>query len=110
MRRIAVFLVLLLLILTFNAYACVLPLPEPPAMDCSSNTEEPVRGTCDAFLELGPHSQVSPTHALQTFHLSSALPMSLLPDTFIPVVHVIEPPRNTITSIHLSIPITVLRI
>ena len=44
MRRIAIFLVLLLLILTFNAYACLLPL-QPESMDCSSATEQPVRQT-----------------------------------------------------------------
>jgi hypothetical protein len=52
MRRIAVFLVFLLLILTFNAYACVLPLQTVTQTDCPSDTEDQARQTCDAFLEL----------------------------------------------------------
>ena len=59
MTRICTFLVLLLLVLTFNAYACLLPLQPESAMDCSSATEQPVRETCDAFLELGPQSHAS---------------------------------------------------
>ena len=39
------FLVSLLLVLTFNAYACILPLQTPSQMDCSSTTEQPVRQT-----------------------------------------------------------------
>jgi hypothetical protein len=110
MRRIAILLVLLLLVLTFNAYACILPFPQPPAMDCPSETEEPVRGTCDAFLELGPHSQASSNNALITFHHTYALSVPLLPDIFVPIVQVTEPPRSADTPVHLSIPITVLRI
>jgi len=39
----AVSLVSLLLILTFNAYACVLPLQSEATVDCSSADEQPVR-------------------------------------------------------------------
>lgn len=59
MKRLAVFLVGLLLVLTFNAYACVLPIPSVSQTDCSSTTEGPVRQTCDAFLEIGPLSESS---------------------------------------------------
>ena len=110
MRRIAVLLVLLLLVLTFNAYACILPLPQPPAMACPSEPEEPVRGTCDAFLELGPKSQASFSNSTHTFQLHCALPVSLLSNTFVPLVQVTEPPRSTGTPLHFSIPTTVLRI
>ena len=54
MVRISVLLAFLLIVLTFNAYACVLPLQQTAKMDCASGTEEPVRETCDAFLEMGP--------------------------------------------------------
>jgi hypothetical protein len=60
----ALFLVSLLLVLTFNAYACLLPLPAQSAMDCSSPSDEPVRETCDAFLELGPQSEFSSDNSL----------------------------------------------
>jgi len=110
MRRMATFLVLLLLVLTFNAYACILPLQSATKMDCSSGTEEPVRETCDAFLEIGPHSQFSSNHAANTFHLECVAPVHVLPDTRIPLVRVTEPPRSADTPIHPSIHTTVLRI
>lgn len=110
MRRMAAFLVFLLLILTFNAYACVLPLQQSSGMDCTSGTEEPVRGTCDAFLEVGPQSQFSSTGTVHTVHLECALPVHLLPDTFVPLVRVTTPPRIADTPLHLSIHTTVLRI
>lgn len=110
MRRMATFLVLLLLVLTFNAYACVLPLEQPTEMDCSSGTEEPARETCDAFLEIGPHSQFSSHHAAGSFHLEGALPVHLLPDTFVPLIRITQPPRNADTPIHPAIRTTVLRI
>jgi hypothetical protein len=110
MARISVFLAVLLVVLTFNAYACVLPLPQTSAMDCPSGTEEPVRGTCDAFLDIGPQSQFLSHSAANTFHLECALPVHLLPDTFVPLVRITNPPRSTNTPIHLSIHTTVLRI
>jgi len=110
MARISVFLAVLLVVLTFNAYACVLPLQQTSEMDCTSGMEKPVRGTCDAFLEIGPQSPFSSHDAAKTFHLACALPVHLLPDTFVPLVHIIKPPRSTDTPIHLSIHTTVLRI
>lgn len=110
MRRLATFLVLLLLVLTFNAYACILPLQSVTKMDCSSGTEDPVRETCDAFLEIGPHSQFSSHYAISVLHLECPVPVHVLPDTFIPIVRVTEPPRSADTPIHPSIQTTVLRI
>ncbi len=109
MPRIAVFLVFLLIILTFNAYACILPLQTVTRMDCSSDTEDQARQTCDAFLEMGPQSQLSTNHAVSSFTLESAV-TSLLPDTFKSVFTWTPPPRHAVFPIHLSIPTTVLRI
>ncbi|MBX3331964.1 MAG: hypothetical protein KF722_16275 [Nitrospira sp.] len=110
MVRVSAFLAFLLVVLTFNAYACVLPLQQSAGMDCPSETEEPVRGACDAFLEIGPHSQFSSNAAVSTFHLECALPVPLLPDTFVPLVRVTKPPGSTDTPVHFSIHTTVLRI
>jgi hypothetical protein len=71
MRRLSPILVFLLLVLTFNAYACVLPLQPVSGMDCSSTTEQPVRQTCDAFLELGPQSHASFAQELSIINLTS---------------------------------------
>jgi len=109
MPRIASFLVLLLLVLTFNAYACVLPLQPESSMDCSSATEQPARNTCDAFLELGPQSHASLTQELPTINVDfDAAPQ--LPSSVFIVFRPEHPPRGADTPIHLSIPTTVLRI
>lgn len=110
MRRMATFLVLLLLVFTFNAYACILPLQPATHMDCSSGTEEPVRETCDAFLEIGPHAQLSSHHATNSLHLEYTVPVHVLPNTLVPLVRVTQPPRSADTPIHPSIQTTVLRI
>ena len=104
----AAFLVLLLLILTFNAYACVLPL-QPESMDCSSATEQPVRQTCDAFLQLGPQSHASFTQEVPSLNVDfDAAPQ--LPISIFLVFGAKHPPGRADTPIHLSIPTTVLRI
>ena len=109
MSRICIFLVLLLSVLTFNAYACVLPLQSVSAMDCSSATEQPVRQTCDAFLELGPQSQASSSQELPTLQVDfEAVPQ--LPTPALVVFRPEHPPRGADTPIHLSISTTVLRI
>jgi len=110
MARLAAFVSVLLVVLTFNAYACILPLQQTSEMDCTSGMEEPVRGTCDAFLELGPQSPFSAHPVVHTLHLECALPVPLLPETFLTLGRVTEPPRNTDTPIHHSIHTTVLRI
>ncbi len=109
MLRLATVLAVLLLILTFNAYACVLPLQTQSAVDCPSSQQEPVRQTCDAFLELGPQSQVPSAQELPTitvdFDAGSQLPSSVFT-----VFQLEYPPHDADTPIHLSIPTTVLRI
>lgn len=109
MRRMAIFLVFLLLVFTFNAYACLLPLQTVTRKDCSSNTDKQARQTCDAFLVIGPQSQPSTTHAVSSFTFECAVPCQS-PDTFTSVFTPASPPRNTVSSIHLSISATVLRI
>ena len=110
MGRISGFLAVLLVVLTFNAYACILPLQQSTESDCSSGTEEPIRGTCDAFLELGPQSQLSSNSTDHTVHLDWGVPVLPLPKTFVPLVRVTEPPRSGDTPVHRSIHTTVLRI
>jgi hypothetical protein len=105
----AVFLASLLLILTFNAYACVLPLQSESAIDCSSADEQPVRQTCDAFLNLGPQSSPSLTQELPTFNVDFDAAIQLATSVFV-VFRPEHPPRGADTPIHLSIPTTVLRI
>lgn len=111
MARVSVFLAVLLVVLTFNAYACILPLQPASEMDCSSEPDEPIRETCDAFLELGPHSSASSSHQIDTtIQFERAGPVNLLPDAFIPLVSITTPPRGAHTPLHLSIHTTVLRI
>jgi hypothetical protein len=110
MRRTAAFLVLLLLILTFNAYACLLPLQPQSEMDCSSATEQPVRQTCDAFLQLGPQSHVSSVQDLPILKLVDFEAAPQLPTSVFRIFRPEHPPRGADTPIHLSIPTTVLRI
>ena len=110
MRRIAVFLILLLLVLTFNAYACLLPLQSELSMDCSSATEQPVRQACDAFLELGPQSDPSFADEVPILKLVIVDSGRQLPGS-VPILFRSEhPPGCADTPIHLSIPTTVLRI
>lgn len=109
MKRLAVWLVCLLLAFTFNAYACVLPLQTVTQKDCSSDTDEQARQICDAFLEIGPQSQPSTNPVISVFNLECAGPIPF-PDTFVPVFDPIPAPRGAETLLHVSIPITVLRI
>ena len=109
MARMSVCLATLLVVLTFNAYACLLPLQSEGGMDCSSATEQPVRQTCDAFLELGPQSHTSSSQELPTLKVD----FEDAPQLHIPIRLVFRPehpPRGADTPIHLSIPTTVLRI
>jgi hypothetical protein len=109
MSRVCSCLALLILVFTFNAYACVLPLQTADAMDCSSAAEQPVRQTCDAFLELGPQSHASSGQELPTLKVDfEAAPQ--LPTPVLLVLRPEHPPRGADNSIHLSIPTTVLRI
>ena len=65
---------MLLLVLTFNAYACLLPLEMsmPSTMDngCSTTDEQPVYQFCDAFKTLGaqsPDRLTTPDHQMLCF-------------------------------------------
>ena len=53
-------LVVLFFVLSFNAYACLMPVhgAAPAAMEnlCSTSDEQPVSQYCDAFKTLGVHS------------------------------------------------------
>lgn len=66
-RLIAVFIALLFFGLTFNAYACLVPLFGVPeaAMDrdCSSPQDQPVRQFCDSFKTLGIQASPAPLQA-----------------------------------------------
>ena len=110
MVRISVLLVVLLVLLTFNAYACILPVSQAAGMDCSSGTEEPIRGTCDAFLELGPHSPSASNQTVPPVHLEWTWLMHLLPEPCAGPIHTTESPPSTTPSLHCSIQTTVLRI
>ncbi|MGH7209712.1 MAG: hypothetical protein ACREIL_10055 [Nitrospiraceae bacterium] len=64
-RPIAVFIALLFFGLTFNAYACLLPLYGVGGMamdrDCSSPQEQPARQFCDSFKTLGIQASPAPS-------------------------------------------------
>ena len=109
MARLCAFLALLLLLLTFNAYACLLPLSTPAEMNCSSTTEEPIRQTCDAFLEIGPHSESSSSHGVTTLHLDVEL-LVLFPGPIFSASQPARPSGSIDTHLHLSIHTTVLRV
>ena len=107
MARLCTFLVFLLLILTFNAYACVLPLQTSSHMDCPSNTEEPSRQACDAFLVIGPHS--SSDNGSSPIHLDFAVVIQPAHAA----VTAVQPTQQLLgrdTPTHPSIQTTVLRI
>ncbi|HEU4683950.1 MAG TPA: hypothetical protein VFS39_05565 [Nitrospira sp.] len=109
MRRMALFLVSLLLVLTFNAYACVLPLQSAPAVDCSSADEQPLRQACDAFLTLGPQSSGSLPQDLPAFNVDFDASLER-PTPLCAVIRTDLPPHSADTPIHIAIPTTVLRI
>ena len=111
MKRVSVFLAFLLVLLTFNAYACILPLQQSAGMDCPSETQEPVRGTCDAFIEIGPSSQVSVHPTLTAFSLDCAASVLLYQDLIVSPVLATESPQHCVDpSLHFSIRTTVLRV
>jgi hypothetical protein len=68
-----------------------------------------MRQTCDAFLELGPHSEVSSHHGLTTTTLDFEVAVQL-PVAVFSVLTPDHPPRDADTPTFLSIQTTVLRI
>jgi hypothetical protein len=95
-RLLTVFLILLFSSLSFNAYACIIPLFGTTAASmgngCSVPEEHPIRQFCDAFTTLGVQSAgefhqtfdwqtiCSEDTALLSQLLSLAWPASRLPD------------------------------
>jgi len=76
---------------------------------CSSATEQPVRQTCDAFLQLGPQAHASFSQELPSLNVDfNAVPQ--LPTSASLIFRTEHPPGGADTPIHLSIPTTVLRI
>lgn len=77
-------LVLLFLVLGFNAYACLLPFPIVPvaAMQggCSDPQDQPVRQFCDAFktLALQPPPGIQPVIESQAFCPEDTASLTLL--------------------------------
>ncbi len=75
--HIAVFLVVVYLLLSFNAYACLLPMSGGAVMeqgsDCAKPQEQPARQLCDAFKTIGvqtvpPFQPLPDTHAQGLAH------------------------------------------
>jgi hypothetical protein len=75
--HIAVALAVVYLLLSFNAYACLLPMSGGAVMeqgsDCAKPQEQPARQLCDAFKTLGvqtvpPFQPVPDTHAQGLAH------------------------------------------
>src|SRR5262245_61961382 len=109
MRHMAAFLVFLLFILTFNAYACLLPIQPESAIDCSSSTTHPVRRTCDVFLQLRRPSPDSFTQELPILNVDLEAALRVHNSVFL-VFRSQHPPLGADTPVHHSIPTTVLRI
>jgi hypothetical protein len=65
--KVKTFIVCSLLVLffgfTFNAYACLLPLPPTMESGCATPEEEPLRQFCDTFTVLGPQSLADLPHS-----------------------------------------------
>ncbi|ALA59313.1 hypothetical protein [Nitrospira moscoviensis] len=81
-RIISVSLVLILFGLTFNAYACLLPLfsAGQTPMGCGSSTDQPVREYCDVFKTFSVEhaDQSHPWLDIQTSSLEQAIVVSLI--------------------------------
>jgi hypothetical protein len=109
MIRLSALLVALLLVLTFNAYACLLPLQSSSQMNCPSSAQEQPRQICDAFVEIGTSSEASLKQPDSLFHAEFHLG-GHTPSPFIKSSLPSEPPPDPNRSLHCSIPTTVLRI
>jgi hypothetical protein len=78
-------------------------------MHCSSDSHDPVRQTCDAFLEIGPHSEFSSSPSVTPLHFDFDVPAQITHVVFF-VSQPDRPPRNRDTPVYPSIQSTVLRI
>jgi|SRR5687768_1621197 hypothetical protein len=112
MKVAAVFLGVLLLVLTFNAYACLLPLPPSsnsmPA-DCPASDDGVPQKICDAFTTMGPQSSADP---VQPISLAGCLLLDQCCALFTGTVVSTRATDHSfsIPSTHCSIDSTVLRI
>jgi hypothetical protein len=114
MKAAAVLLGVLLFVLTFNAYACLLPLPPSPASmpaDCPSSDHGVPQKICDAFTTIGPQSSADP---VQPLSLAGCPLLDQCSDLFAATVisthtHTTDPSFSAPTT-HCSITSTVLRI
>jgi len=108
--------VVFLLVFSFNAYACLLPLSGTTdasmANGCSTPVEQPSRQLCDAFKILGVESQAQSSSLLVDHHWSADHTLPTLPTVSPRLVQISSlycalesssPPHQSLTS-------TVLRI
>lgn len=85
-------LVLLLLVLSFNAYACLLPVSSSSSPEmgngCSTPEEEPARQVCDAFktFHVEASAQIQPTFDIQMLWFGET----------VSTIHLSLPPQNGI--------------
>ena len=109
--------VVFLLVFSFNAYACLLPLSGTDdvsmANGCSTPVEQPVRQLCDAFKTLGVESSPQASSLHMDHHWSAADQVSAaLPAVNCRLVRISSPyhPLESSSPPHQSLPSTVLRI
>ncbi len=109
-------LVVFLLVFSFNAYACLVPLPRisdaSMANGCSTPSDRPARQLCDAFTTLGIESGSQASSLLVDHHLLADHAMAaLLAEShyFQRIVH-LSHPLDTDSPPHQSLATTVLRI
>ena len=109
-------LVVFLLAFSFNAYACLVPLPRTSdasmANGCSTPSDRPTRQLCDAFKTLGTESGSQSSSLLVDHHLLDDHALAALPavgHSFQRLVHRSHP-LDTGSPPHQSLATTVLRI
>ena len=109
--------VVFLLVFSFNAYACLLPLSGTDdvsmANGCSTPVEQPVRQLCDAFKTLGVESSPQASSLHMDHHWSAAdQAPAALPAVSYRLARISSPYHSLESSSppHQSLPSTVLRI
>lgn len=108
--------VVFLLVFSFNAYACVLPLSGTSnasmANGCSTPVEEPVRQLCDAFKILGVESSPQSSLSHMDHHWPADHMLPVLQTVSRQLQHIFHPYRSFEASSppHQSLASTVLRI
>ncbi|MCP9453681.1 MAG: hypothetical protein NNA23_13480 [Nitrospira sp.] len=105
-----------LLTFSFNAYACLLPLPgltdASMANGCSTPVEQPVRQVCDAFKTLGVESLSQSAFWHKDHHWSADHIVPVLPTVSHQLERILHSPHSLESSSppHHSLASTVLRI